>query len=111
MLKYNTLYQSLKKVSAEWHAGSVQWSFSWDYIKFFENNNFIYATINGDNVDQINTWFNQEAQDITIGTYFTRHNSQLILKFNESLEILAGFTKDGGILVDGVESWELFTVV
>lgn len=47
MIKYNTLYQSLKKVSAEWHAGHVQWQYSWNYLKFYENGSVIYVSSTG----------------------------------------------------------------
>lgn len=59
MLKYNTLYQSLKKVSAEWHAGHVQWSYYYNYLKFYSDGTFLYLTSNGD-IENINEWFTIE---------------------------------------------------
>jgi hypothetical protein len=110
MLKYNTLYQSLKKVSAEWHAGHVEWSYSWYYFKFFSDNTFIYASINGDDFNQINEWFNKKAENVTRGT-FEEKNYQVSLNFDDVTKISAGFTNEGKLLVQGKLSWEMFSPV
>ncbi len=44
MIKHNTLYQSLKKVSAEWHADTVVWKYLWKYIKFYKDGTVIYTS-------------------------------------------------------------------
>lgn len=62
MLKYNTLYQSLKKVSGEWHAGHVEWQYCWNYLKFYKDGTVIYASSTG--VPTQMEWFdinNKEA--------------------------------------------------
>lgn len=65
MLKYNTLYQSLKKVSAEWHAGNVQWNFYWNYLMFFENGTVIEGNINGDDYEKIKAAFLNSNENLT----------------------------------------------
>lgn len=108
MLKYNTLYQSLKKVSGEWHAGSVLWHYQWYYLKFFSNGKFIYAAIAGDEVKDINSWFVEGAGNTLQGTYVRNNNLQLTLKFENGGEFKAGLTEDGQIVVDGLNSWEIY---
>lgn len=113
MLRYNTLYQSLKKVSAEWHAGSIQWNYNWNYIKFFHDNTFIYATINGDDFNQINNWFIKDAENIIQGTFEFKTQYQLILKFNNNnnIKVVAGITLDDKLLIEGIQSWEIYTPI
>ena len=111
MIQYNKLYQSLKKISAEWHAGNVLWEYSWNYIKFFEDNTFIYSSIRGNNIELIGKWFNQDAENVIRGKYLLKSNSQLSLEFESGKSTLAGFTNDGDILVEGIQTWELFSPV
>ena len=56
-LQYNTVYQSLKKVSAEWHAGHVEWSYSYNYLKFYSDGTFLYVKSN-DDIESLKDWFN-----------------------------------------------------
>lgn len=111
MLQYNKLYQSLKKVSGEWHAGHVEWGYYWYYIKFFTDYTFIYASINGDNTNQINTWFNKDAEGATRGTFQIKNDSEVILNFDNEPGIVAGFTNDKKLLVQGKLSWDIFSPV
>jgi hypothetical protein len=69
MLKYNTLYQSLKKVSAEWHAGHVQWEYVWSYLKFYEDATVIYCS-SSNNTNNLK-WFSKENKEAFFykGTY------------------------------------------
>jgi hypothetical protein len=55
MIHYNELYQSLKRVSAEWHAGHVEWSYVWSYLKFYENDVVLSVSSNGD-IKEIDEW-------------------------------------------------------
>ncbi|MDP4275606.1 MAG: hypothetical protein Q8907_15135 [Bacteroidota bacterium] len=64
MLQYNKIYQSLKKVSAEWHAGHVQWAYSWNYLKFYEDGTIIYCSSRGEPKDLI--WFSKDNKSAVI---------------------------------------------
>jgi hypothetical protein len=118
MLKYNTLYQSLKKVSAEWHAGHVQWGFAWDYLKFYEDGTVISCYSNGD-TDNIDKWFNKDNSEspFSKGTFELKSNATLEIKLSGSLQmdgnamnrylILRSFNPE---LKQG-EKWDYYTVV
>ncbi len=121
MLQYNKLYQSLKKVHGEWHAGHVEWGYSWNYLKFYEDGTVIYCST-GDRHDLINQWFNKENS----GTPFSR--GQFVINQNNTIELtiktmLGSITMDGNILqtklilrktnheVKRGESWDLYSMV
>ncbi|KKT72092.1 MAG: hypothetical protein A2281_11130 [Bacteroidetes bacterium RIFOXYA12_FULL_38_20] len=76
-LQYNKLYQSLKKVSGEWHAGHFEWYFYWDFLKFYENGIVISCNNNKDDLNDINDWFNVENEKAFFnkGTYLIKGNS------------------------------------
>jgi hypothetical protein len=111
MLQYNKLYQSLKKVSAEWHAGNVLWDYSWEYLKFYEDGTVIYASIQGEDIEQINQWFNQSAEYVSKGKYTFISRTQLNIYFESNKEILMGFSNDGKLLMQGNLSWDIFTPI
>lgn len=73
MIKYNKLYQSLKKVSAEWHAGHVEWGYTWNYLKFYESGIVISVPSNGD-IEKINEWFTLENFTGSKGTFTIKGN-------------------------------------
>lgn len=108
-LQYNKLYQSLKKVYGEWHAGHVEWGYHWYYLKFYEEDNtFIYSLIDGDNPDKINRWFNKSTQGVTHGT-FKKDNQHLYLMFNSNnIEVKAFINKDNSIIVEGKLNWDIY---
>jgi hypothetical protein len=70
MLQYDKLYQSLKKVSGDWHAGHLQWDFAWDYLRFYTNGVVISCQSN-DDVESIGRWFQlpNENKFITTGSF------------------------------------------
>lgn len=120
MLKYDTLYQSLKKVSAEWHAGNVLWEYSWNYLKFYEDGTVIYCASNG-NIKNINEWFNIENKE----SPFSRGYYKIIK--NNFIEIylsamIGSIKMDGLILMDKlilrssneemnlIENWDEFLI-
>ncbi len=80
MIKFNALYQSLKKVSAEWHAGHVQWQYSWSYLKFYENGKVIYCCTPSDDFSKINEWFDFENDAFFYrGNYVIKEDSKLVI--------------------------------
>jgi hypothetical protein len=82
MIYQNILYQSLKNVTAEWHAGHLQWDYIWSYIKFFDDGSFIYASIQSDNLKAINKSFNKNSNNVTEGR-FAINGSLLALQFEK----------------------------
>jgi hypothetical protein len=120
MIKYNTLYQSLKKVSAEWHAGTVLWEHSWNYLKFYEDGTVIYCSSNG-NLKNINKWFDNENKDshFSKGTYKIIRNNFIEIH----LSAMIGSIKMDGVILDEklilrssnremnlIESWDEFLI-
>ena len=120
MLKYNTLYQSLKKVSAEWHAGHVQWSFCWDYFKFYEDGLVINAYTPTDNVSVINTWFdiNNKSGEFPIGKYkISEDKISIELKSFNLTTIIDGAIINNALVlrkinsIDHNEYWDYYTLM
>mgnify|MGYP001291924795 FL=1 len=113
MIQYNTLYQSLKKVSAEWHAGTVLWEYSWFYLKFFEDGSFINALYTGDDFEKINSGFNKEFAESfpSRGKYIIEKNSKIKLLFNNGIEVRGAITDADKIIINGKLAWELYTPV
>ena len=119
MLQYNTIYQSLKKVSAEWHAGHVQWGYSWNYLKFYEDGTFIYCSSRGEPKDL--SWFTRDNKEAVIykGNYSV-NNSKLSAKIIVSigeLEIDGIIISNNLILrtsnqkMNSYENWDEYKVV
>jgi hypothetical protein len=107
MLKYNTLYQSLKKVSAEWHAGHIEWFYTWNYLKFFEDGIFISASIAGDDSSLINKAFIKGAENTTHGN-FEIQSSNIKLLFNDSIRIEGAINNDNSVILEGKLNWDVF---
>lgn len=110
MLKYNTLYQSLKKVSAEWHAGHVEWEYCWNYLKFYKDGTFIQASIVGDSYDEINKSFTKDATYVTKGHFELKKNRVVNLDFG-TIQINGAINKDGSIIINGKQAWDLYSLV
>ncbi len=99
MLQYDQLYQSLKKVSAEWHAGTLQWRFVWDYLKFYDTGEFIICS-SSDNLDSVRNWLHlhKENPGIISGTYNIDQNNGISATYETLLD---KFKMDGVCLEDG----------
>jgi len=110
MLEYNKLYQSLKKVSAEWHAGNVQWGYYWDYLKFFGDGTVIEASINSEDFERINSNFIKGSTTITHGQ-FTLNRTHISLEFDKT--ILSGeLANDNKIILRKSDlSWEIYSLI
>lgn len=110
MIKYNKLYQSLKKVSAEWHAGHVQVTYYWNYIKFFEDGTVIEASINSDNLSKISSTFKKDSPNITLGS-FSYDGKEIKITLNGS-SFNGGLTLENNILLQNQKnlSWDLYSV-
>ncbi len=94
MLQYNKLYQSLKKVSAEWHAGHVQWEYSWNYLKFYEDGTVIYVSSNGE-PNRLN-WF--ERRNKSAFFYTGNFNIQGNFKLEIQIPVQIGVLKLSGVI-------------
>jgi hypothetical protein len=110
MLYYNKLYQSLKKVSAEWHAGHLQITCYWNYIKFFEDGTVIEASINSDNLRKISSAFEKDSPNITRGS-FAYDGEEIQISLNGS-SFTGGTTLDNDLLLQNQEnlSWDLYNI-
>ena len=113
MLQYDTLYQSLKKVTAEWHAGHVQWQYSWLYFKFFDDGTFIYASYSSDDFEKINSGFNKESVNTfhLRGNYCIEKDVYLKLQFNNGVEVMGAFTGTDKLIINGKMAWELYSPI
>lgn len=107
MIKYNTLYQSLKKVSAEWHAGHIDWFYTWNYLKFYEDGVFIYASIAGNDTKVINESFEKGALNITHGKFNLQKMHLLKLAF-DNIEVNGAINNDASIIIEGKIAWDIF---
>jgi len=94
MLQYNKLYQSLKKVGGEWHAGHFQWHYYWNYIKFYEDGSVIYCGTPSEDFVNINSWFNKENENIYIGKYNIAKNDDISIEIPVTI---GHITLEGGI--------------
>lgn len=108
MLQYNKIYQSLKKVSAEWHAGHVQWEYYWDYLKFYEDGMVIQASITSDNFEKINLNFNKNNSNIEKGK-FKLSDKEIKLQFSEK-RCSGGITKELDLVlyIENQFKWEKY---
>ena len=95
MLKYNTLYQSLKKVSAEWHAGHVECAYSWNYVKFYEDGTIIYCSSRGEARDL--TWFSKNNEEAVIYKGIFHFDN---FKLNAEIPMAIGILKIDGVIND-----------
>ena len=84
MLQYDKLYQSLKKVTRDWHAGHLEWSYCWYYLKFYENGIVIKSLIGSDNISVINNWFKPGATNAIIGNYKFISRSSLEIRIDNN---------------------------
>ncbi|MCX6312029.1 MAG: hypothetical protein NT084_10400 [Bacteroidetes bacterium] len=113
MIKFNALYQSLKKVSAEWHAGHVQWQYSWYYLKCFEGGTFVYALFSSEDFEHINIDLSENSSDHSFlrGHYEINSSSLINLKFENGIEIGGEILDGNKLILNGKLSWELFSLV
>jgi hypothetical protein len=119
MLHYNRLYQSLKKVSAEWHAGHVEYYFYWDYLRFYSNGTVISCNNNSDNINDLN-WFQLENthSNFNKGT-FSINNNKLEIQIPVDLGLIKSIgeiNKNSLILLSkneavNFECWNFYNVI
>lgn len=121
MMKFGKLYQSLKHVSAEWHAGNVQWSYCWDYLRFYEDGLVISCYSNGD-IEEIERWFRADNSNVPYSKgEFKIGNNQVI---EITLPALIGSIEmDGSVFSDYIilrsfnkemrqgERWDRYSLV
>ena len=111
MLKYNTLYKSLKKVSAEWHASIPQWEYYWYVFKFYEDGTFIYSRATEKGLEDISSWFNKGNTHLTKGDFeYDPVKNDLIINFKD-VSLNASITFDNNFLLQGKLAWDMFTPV
>lgn len=106
MLQYNKLYQSLKKVSAEWHAGHVQWAYCWNYFRFYEDGVFIYASIQGNNIEDISKSFTRNSPNSTTGKF--KLNNTTITFIFDTVEITGSITHENNLIIEGKLAWDMY---
>jgi hypothetical protein len=109
MLKYDTLYQSLKKVSADWHAGNLSWGYSWYYLKFYIDGTVIQTYTNGEDPSEINKWFQPNSQNIDQGTFHIEDN-RLTLTFRDH-KLDGAIVSETMILLKGSHNWEEYRLL
>jgi hypothetical protein len=111
MLKYNKLYQSLKKVSAEWHAGHLQWHYYWNYIIFFDDGSLIEASINNDDFQNIKLNFTKNNQNVTHGNYIFDER-EIIIQLNE-ITFKGSETLEGNIVIQFLNNlnWDKYYII
>jgi hypothetical protein len=108
MLKYDTLYQSLKKVSGEWHAGHVSWGFHWYYLKFYADGIVVGAVVASEDTPAILRNLSRDAENVDVGRYQVSENEIQITFSNEKLK--GSLTPNGSlIMMRGNLSWDLFS--
>ena len=109
MLHFNKLYQSLKKVNGEWHAGHVEWYFTWHYLKFFEEGVVIQASFAGENPALINKFFTKENTHFNHGAFWME-NKIITLNFNQ-IQVKGFMNNDFSIIFDGARHWEIYYAI
>jgi hypothetical protein len=107
MLQYNKLYQSLKKVSADWHGGHVQWYFVWDYLLFFEDGTFVQGTLNSENFEKFVGSFLSKNSNLERGKFIVIENE---IKLSGIFE-LKGEVLANSLILQTAHNWELYTLV
>jgi hypothetical protein len=110
MLQYGKLYQSLKRVSAEWHGGTVLWEYCWFYLKVFEGGTFLYAPYKSEDFDKINFGMNPLTSKFISKGIFLLNENKIELKFENS-SMIGVVQKDGKILLEGKAFWDIFSLV
>ncbi|MEO6904692.1 MAG: hypothetical protein ABI315_16310 [Bacteroidia bacterium] len=111
MLKYNTLYQSLKKISVEWHASIPQWEYYWYVFKFFEDGTFIYSRTTEKGLENIKSWFTKENINITKGLFeYNLLKENLKINLND-VSLYASITFENNLLLEGKLAWDMFSPI
>jgi hypothetical protein len=109
MLQYDKLYQSLKKVSGDWHAGHLQWGYCWYYLKFFADGTVMRAYLDGDNATLINNWLVKGAENIATGTYISKG---LNFEISYPTYVAKGtFTRSNSFLLFANDYWDEYTLI
>ena len=68
MIQYNKCYQSLKKVNGEWHAGHEEWTYLWNYMKFYPDGSVIFCSSIDQDLKKINSWFKKAKEGVFLYT-------------------------------------------
>lgn len=122
MIKYNQLYQSLKKVHGEWHAGHVEWGYIWNYLKFYNDGTVIYCSSTDHDFIKINSWFNKDKKDVFLykGQFRIENGFRIFLNIPVSigqLEMDGGIQGNSIILkstnkeLNHIDNWDEYTCV
>lgn len=111
MLQYNRLYQSLKKVSAEWHAGHVQWEYYWNYIMFFEDGIVIEGSVRSDDTEKIKLAFSRNNANLTTGN-FSKNEKEITINFDK-YTFHGAFTFEEKLVLQSnvTQAWDIYTPI
>ena len=111
MLQYNTTYQSLKKVTAEWHASIAQWEYYWYLFKFFPDGTYIYSRVTERELASINDWFTKENNHLTTGIFEYHHQKGSLNIFFKEVSLNASVTYQNKLLLEGKMGWDMFSPI
>ena len=115
MIQYNKLYQSLKKISAEWHGGHAVWKYYWSYFIFTENGNCYNFHSIDENPQNTLENFKTKKSDMVEGKYSFK-DGVLEMKFDSSAKIIAE-VQDEKIILHSINdanpfgNWDLFILL
>ena len=119
MIQYNKLYQSLKKISAEWHAANVLCEYSWNYIKFYQDGTVIF-TSSSDEPSAMG-WFKIDNEEVRYskGNFSLERNRKLEIEIPVAMGTLRIDGVVGGdklilrssnIEMNLIESWDEYSI-
>ncbi len=115
MIQYNKLYQSLKKVSAEWHGGQVLWEYTWNYLSFSNDGICILFYSNSEKPLNDENLFFGKNPDVTLGK-FTIANNEIRIDFGSDSENIGMIQNDKLILysknkVVPFGKWDVYSLI
>lgn len=119
-LQNGVLYQSLKKVTGEWHAGHLQWRIYFDYLRFYYDGEVIFCSDQCNDVNEIKNWFYISNQKAFFSTgKYTIKDSKIEIVINTTVGTLkyVGEINNENIILktsnneSNFSQWDLFTMV
>lgn len=111
MLEYNKLYQSLKKISADWHAGHIQWQYYWNYFMFFSDGTLIEATIASEDFKKIKLNFSKKNDALNHFQY-TWNEKEFDIHLDGAI-LHGGLTSENKLILQSDKTlvWDIYSPI
>lgn len=117
MLQYDKIYQSLKKVSAEWHASNLDWQFIYYYLRFYTDGTVVFSSSPQER-EEVDKWLSKSLKDKETGSFIIEKKNRIKINIPVAIGYITfeGIIKPNSLILNtcnnkiNKSSWDYFSI-